>query len=170
MAKARVIRHPIVMFLVAVLVVIGIGVGTVAATGNAALVPSSVWPSVLATIAGEQAFAYSVAPPAAVPRVTASVVIRTGAWNPANVVAAQLLEIREPVTKDRTTLVWAIQESLTMSGPQNGPPGIGESRVRYDFQVDFVNADSRTVLPISETPHCRSPKFPRQPDGVEGLI
>ena len=26
------------------------------------------------------------------------------------------------------------------------------------------------LLPITETPHCRSPKFPRQPDGVEGLI
>ena len=26
------------------------------------------------------------------------------------------------------------------------------------------------VLPITETPHCRSPKFSRQPDGVEGLI
>jgi hypothetical protein len=140
------LRHPIATFIITVLVVIAIGVGVVAETGNASLVSSSVWPSVLATIAGEQAFAFSVAPPATVARVSLSEAIRTGAMHPATVVAAQLLEIREPVTKDRTTLVWAIQESLTMSGPQNGPPGIGESRVRYDFQVDFVNADSGTVV------------------------
>ena len=139
MAKARVIRHPIVMFLVAVLVVIGIGVGTVATTGNAALVPSSAWPSVLATIAGEQAFAFSVAPPATVPRVTLSKAIRTGAMDPATVVAAQLLEIRAPVTKGKARLVWAIQESATLGS-------FGPRRVQYDFQVDFVNADSSVVV------------------------
>jgi len=138
-AKARVITHPIVMFLVAVLVVIGIGVGTVATTGNAALVPSSAWPSVLATIAGEQAFAFSVAPPATVPRVSLSKAIMTGAMHPATVIAAQVLEIRAPITKNKPMLVWAIQES-----PPVGSLWLG--RVNYDFQVDFVNADSGAVV------------------------
>ena len=139
MTKARTLKHPIVMFIVVVLAIIGIGVGFVAATGNAALVPSSVWPSVLATIAGEQAFAYTVAPPATVPRVPLSKAIRTGAMHPATVVAAQLLEIRAPVTKNKPMLVWAIQESATLGSLWLG-------RVNYDFQVDFVNADSGTVV------------------------
>jgi hypothetical protein len=68
------------------------------------------------------------------------VAIRTGAWDPTRVVAAQLLEIRAP-TDGKTILVWAIQEPAQVGGPDNGPPGT-ESRVRYNFQVDFVNADS----------------------------
>jgi hypothetical protein len=67
--KVRPLRHPIAVFIATVLVVMTTGVGIVAATGNAALVPSTVWPSVLATIAGEQAFTYSVAPPGTVSKV-----------------------------------------------------------------------------------------------------
>jgi hypothetical protein len=135
----KTLRHPIAMFVMAVLIVIGTGVGGLAATGNAALVSANVAPSVLATIAGEQAFAFSVAPPATVPRVTLSKAIRTGAMDPATVVAAQLLEIRAPVTKGKARLVWAIQESATLGS-------FGPRRVQYDFQVDFVNADSSVVV------------------------
>jgi hypothetical protein len=105
------------MFVIAMLVVIGVGVGIVAATGNAALASDNVASSVLATISDEQGFAYSVAPPATVSRVTLSKAIASGAWDPANVVAAQLLETRAPITRDKPMLVWAIQET-----PEGGPP------------------------------------------------
>ena len=138
------LKHPIATFVMVVLVLIGVGVGVVAATGNAALVSSSVWPSVLATIAGEQAFAFSVAPPATVSRVSLSKAIRIGAMHPATVVAAQLLEIRAPVTKGQTTLVWAIQESPTVQ--PLSPFGTPGGRDLFNFQVDFVNADSGAVV------------------------
>ena len=152
MHPVRKLHHPITFLVISVLVVIGIGVGTSAVTGNAALVSTNIAPSVLATIAGEQAFAYSIAPAATVPRVTAAEAIRTGAWDPAQVIAAQLLEIRAPITKNKPMLVWAIQESLpgrreiassaTLS--HNGKALVAHTS--YNFQVDFVSADSGKVV------------------------
>jgi hypothetical protein len=150
MHSVRKLRHPIAVFIVTVFAVIAIGVGIVAATGNAALVSTNIAPSVLATIAGEQAFAYSVVPAGTVPRVSLSEAIASGAWDPAKVVAAQLLEIRAPITDGKTTLVWAIQEP-----PEGGaiaPLGIAGGKIvavkppEYNFQVDFVNADSGKVV------------------------
>ena len=61
-------------------------------------------------------------------------------------------------------------------GPRLG--AAPDSRAQVDRRADLrvstclwaVYGDSYTLLRITEIPHCRSPKFPRQPDGVEGLI
>jgi hypothetical protein len=43
---------------------------------------------------------------------------------------------------------------------------LSKSSVTYGDE----NTETLTVLRITETPHCRSPKFPRQLRGVEGLV
>ena len=136
----------------AVLVVIGVGVGVLAATGNGALSAANIAPSVLATIAGEQAFSFSPALPATVPQVTAPEAIASGASVPADVVAAELLEIRAPITKGKNTLVWAIQESLpgesefVSSAPLSVGGKIKVARATYNFRVDFVSARSGRLI------------------------
>lgn len=146
------LRHPIITFIMAVLVVIGVGVGVLAATGNGALSPANIAPSVLATIAGEQAFSFSPALPATVPQVTASEAIASGASVPADVVAAELLEIRAPITKGKNTLVWAIQESLpgesefVSSAPLSVGGKIKVARATYNFRVNVVSARSGRLV------------------------
>ena len=83
-----------------------------------------------------------------VPQVTASEAIASGASVPADVVAAQLLEIRAPITKGKSTLVWAIQEALpggsgfVSSASLSVGGKIEVARATYNFRVDFVNARS----------------------------
>ncbi len=35
--------------------------------------------------------------------------------------------------------------------------------------LSYLDGESTALLRISEIPHCRSPKFPRQPEAVKGL-
>ena len=152
MHPVRKLHHPITFLVISVLVVIGIGVGTSAVTGNAALVSTNIAPSVLATIAGEQAFAYSIAPAATVRGSPPQRRSGPVPGIPRQVIAAQLLEIRAPITKNKPMLVWAIQESLpgrreiassaTLS--HNGKALVAHTS--YNFQVDFVSADSGKVV------------------------
>lgn len=152
MTTVRPIRHPVAVSVVAVLAVIGTGIGIIVVRGNAALRSAKVAPSVLATIAHEQSFSYSAAPPGTVPRVTVAEAISSNASVPAHVVAAQLLEIRGPMTNDRTMLVWAIQDSLPNgSGLMGGgPAGSVVPHRSFNFRIDFVNANSDRLVFATE--------------------
>ena len=78
--------------------------------------------------------------------------IASGAFAPATVAAAQLLEIRAPITKNKPMLVWAIQESFPggreiVSSAILSPNGKAVvAHASYNFQVDFVNADSGALV------------------------
>ena len=91
-----------------------------------------------------------------VPQVTASEAIASGASVPAYVVAAQLLEIRTPITKGKSTLVWAIQEALpggselVSSASLSVGGKIEVARATYNFRVDFVNARSGRLIFATE--------------------
>jgi hypothetical protein len=49
-------------------------------------------------------------------------------------------------------------------------PRRGHAAVTVRGRGPSASARRAPLLRITEIPHCRSPKFPRQRDGVEGLI
>jgi len=117
----------------------------------------NVAPSVLASISGEQSFSYAPVPAGTVPRVTWSEAIASGASVPANVVAAQLLEITAPVTNGKPMLVWAIQESVPDGSKNSASAKLSlapckslVSQARYNFRVDFVNANTGKLVFATE--------------------
>ena len=77
---------------------------------------------------------------------------------PAEVVHARLI--------DNTAVV--AEASGAMKNRQVDPRQVGPEAGGPHDRAHL--ATRAIVLRITETPHCRSPKFPRQLSGVEGLI
>ena len=117
------LRHPIAVFIVTVLIVIGVGVGVISAIGDTSTIPQNPFARLVAAVNG-MGTDLNLAPVSNAANVTVSkeqaiaLSLRNNDDSSARVIAAQVVEMKS-VHYAEGVLVWVVQ--LTPSGGADWP-------------------------------------------------